>query len=153
DLLLQTYPKEATAAWAYTRALLAFRRHGDSPKSRQLLKAAKKSNKHVITYLLQEKCAPEELPPYYRFGDENEAIIYVERCRSGWRNTDGALAWLQEAHKPASKRAGRLNTPRGPLPLSKERLRRLPHANVWQADFRQLPTLVKVGQQLRRPWS
>src|SRR5205823_12776803 len=44
--LLQQYPDEGSAAWAYTKALLAFRRHGDTIEARQLLKKAKKVNKH-----------------------------------------------------------------------------------------------------------
>src|SRR6516162_1169629 len=35
--LLDDYPDEDSAAWAYTRALLAFRRHGDTPEARRLL--------------------------------------------------------------------------------------------------------------------
>src|SRR5205823_5537025 len=48
--LLEQYPDEGTAAWAYTRALLAFRQGGDTPESRKLLKAAKKTNKYVPAY-------------------------------------------------------------------------------------------------------
>src|SRR5258707_428258 len=44
--LLEQYPDEGTAAWAYTKALLAFRQHGDTPAARQFLKEAKKTNKH-----------------------------------------------------------------------------------------------------------
>jgi uncharacterized protein (TIGR03067 family) len=38
--LLRQYPDEASAAWAYTTALLAFRRHGDAPETRRLLQEA-----------------------------------------------------------------------------------------------------------------
>jgi hypothetical protein len=38
--LLQQYPEEVSAAWAYTKALLAFRQHGDTPEVRRLLKEA-----------------------------------------------------------------------------------------------------------------
>src|SRR5205807_8235221 len=41
--LLQQYPDEGTAAWTYTKALLAFRQYGDTPEARQLLKEAKKT--------------------------------------------------------------------------------------------------------------
>ena len=56
--LLQQYPDEGSAAWAYTKALLAFRQHGDTPEARQLLKQARKTNKHVPAYLLGEKFPP-----------------------------------------------------------------------------------------------
>ena len=35
----EQYPDEASAAWAYTKALLAFRQHGDTTEARRLLKA------------------------------------------------------------------------------------------------------------------
>src|SRR2546430_10453841 len=54
DRLLQHYD-EGSAAWAYTRALLAFRRHGDTPEARQMLREARKTNRHVPAYLLGEK--------------------------------------------------------------------------------------------------
>src|SRR5580704_11095217 len=41
--LLQQYADEASAAWAYTKALLAFRQQGDTPDARQLLKQARKT--------------------------------------------------------------------------------------------------------------
>src|SRR5262245_30528884 len=41
--LLQQYPEEGSTAWAYTKALLAFRQYGDTPEARQLLKEARKT--------------------------------------------------------------------------------------------------------------
>src|SRR5918994_275003 len=41
--LLERYDEDS-ANWAYTKALLAFRREGDTPESRKRLRAAKKSN-------------------------------------------------------------------------------------------------------------
>src|SRR5262249_8114731 len=38
--LLDSYPDEGSAVWAYCRALLAFRTEGDTPACRELLKAA-----------------------------------------------------------------------------------------------------------------
>src|SRR5205085_6381147 len=42
--LLEQYRDDGTAAWAYTKVLLAFRRHGDTPEARELLQQAIKSN-------------------------------------------------------------------------------------------------------------
>src|SRR5438045_5366155 len=50
--LLRHYPDEESAAWAYNKALSAFRRHGDTPDARKLLKEAKRANRHVPAYLL-----------------------------------------------------------------------------------------------------
>ena len=66
--LLEEYD-EGSAFWAYTKALVAFRRHGDTPETRKLLKVAKKANKHVPAYLLGRKPLPQERPGYYSPGD------------------------------------------------------------------------------------
>src|SRR5262249_61235623 len=71
-LLLGQYPDDASAAWDFTRALLAFRQMGDTPQARQLLKAARKGNKYVPGYLLGEKRLPPEPPGYYSPGYKNE---------------------------------------------------------------------------------
>jgi hypothetical protein len=87
--LLQQYPDEGSAAWAYTKALLAFRRHGDTPEAHQLLKEARKTNKHVPAYLLGEKFPPTEPPGYYSPGDESEALNYVGSFLAAWKSTPG----------------------------------------------------------------
>jgi hypothetical protein len=96
DRLLEQYPDEASAAWAYTKALLAFRQHGDTPEARQLLKEARKANSHVPAYLLGEKFPPTEPPGYYSPGDESEALNYVGGFLAAWKSTPGAVAWLRE---------------------------------------------------------
>src|ERR1700677_4850838 len=74
-LLLQY--DEPSATWVYTKALLAFRKHGDTPKVRQLLAQAKKTNKHVPLFLTGEKYPPAGQPGHYSPGDENEALNYI----------------------------------------------------------------------------
>jgi tetratricopeptide (TPR) repeat protein len=151
DRLLQQFPDEGSAAWAYTKALLAFRRHGDTPEARQLLKEAKKTNKHVPAYLLGEKSPPTQQPGYYSPGDESEALNYLGSAVAGWKSTPGALAWLRENVRKARKEGPQ---PLGPLGFIKQWLtRKLPHEDdVWQADFRQLPHWVRVGGRPLRPW-
>jgi len=39
---------------------------------------------------------PRRLPAYIGFGDENEAVAYVSESFEGWRQSEGALAWLAE---------------------------------------------------------
>jgi tetratricopeptide (TPR) repeat protein len=74
--LLQQYDEDS-AAWAYTKALLAFRHHGDTPESRQLLQEARQTNRHVPAYLLGEKSLPTEPPGSYSPGDDSEALNYL----------------------------------------------------------------------------
>ena len=80
----------------WTRVLLAFRRSGDNPWSRQALAAALKSNPHVPDYLLGHKPLPQELPDYTGMGDESEAMCWATENIKAWRSTNGALAWLAE---------------------------------------------------------
>jgi tetratricopeptide (TPR) repeat protein len=150
DRLLQQYD-EGSAAWAYTKALLAFRQHGDSPDTRQLVKQAKKTNKHVPAYLLGEKHPPSQQPAYYSPGDESEALHYIGSFMAGWKATPGAVNWLRENVTKAKKEGPQ---PKGPLDFIKKWLNKnLPHEyDVWQADFRQMPNWIRVGGKPMRLW-
>jgi tetratricopeptide (TPR) repeat protein len=149
--LLQHYPDEGTAAWAYTKALLAFRRHGDTPEARQLLQEAKKTNKHVPAYLLGEKFPPSQQPGSYSPGDESEALNYLGTFLAAWKSTPGAVAWLRENVKKAKKEGP---SPKGPLGFIKKWLtKNLPQEfDLWQADFRPLPHWTRAGGEPLRPW-
>ena len=150
--LLDQYP-EGSALFAYSRALLAFRRQGDSEEARALLKAAKKANKHVPAYLLGRKSVPFESPPYYGLGDDNEAIVYAESFLSGWRATPGAIDWLRANERARGRKQSKEPPAEGPSPDAKEDLRQLPQAfDVWQADCRQAPIWVGREGDLVRPW-
>ncbi|WP_406694923.1 hypothetical protein V5E97_28165 [Singulisphaera sp. Ch08] len=144
---------EATAAWAYTKALLAFRRDGDVPTSRKQLKAAQQVNKYVPDYLLGKKPMPREQPAFYGLGDANEAILYTGSAMGGWKSTPGALAWLRAAVPKSKGPKSRQSKPQGPLPLVQKQLLRLPQEfDVWQADFRQLRARTESGGELVHPW-
>jgi len=148
--LLQQYPEDGMATWAYTKALLAFRQHGDTAEARRLLTEAKKTNKHVPDYLLGRKFPPGGQPAYYSPGDENEALEYIGSFMAGWKATPGAVAWLRQSAKKPTE----VPPPKGPLGFIKKWLNeRLPQDDdVWQADFLQLPTWVKSGGEPVRPW-
>lgn len=92
--LLDKHANDAGAAWAYTRALLAFRTGGDTERSRELLADARAANPHVPAYLLGRKKLPKHMPHYISFGGETEAIEYVGDNASGWKKTAGAVEWL-----------------------------------------------------------
>jgi tetratricopeptide (TPR) repeat protein len=116
--LLQQYAEEDSAAWAYTKALLAFRREGDTLEARRLLKAARKTNRHVPDYLLGEKFPPSEPPGSYSPGDESEALNYLGSFLAAWKSTPGAVAWLRENAQARKPREG--PSPRGPLGFIKK---------------------------------
>jgi tetratricopeptide (TPR) repeat protein len=150
--LLDQYPEDGMATWNYTRALLAFRQKGDTPETRQLLKVAVHNNKHVPAYLLGDKFPPLQQPPYYGRGDENEALIYIAGSIAAWKATPGALAWLREVVAPP-KKAPKPRRGRGPGPLVKKRLAKVPQEeDVWQVGFQQLPRDINVAGERVRPW-
>jgi tetratricopeptide (TPR) repeat protein len=150
--LLRQYPDDGLATWAYTKALIAFRTHGDTPDARYLLKQAKKANRHVPDYLLGRKYPPTEQPGYYSPGDESEALNYVGSFMAGWKSTPGAVAWLRENAEAMKPKEG--PSPKGPLGFIKKWLNKnLPQEyDVWQADCRQMPNWIRIGGKPVRPW-
>jgi tetratricopeptide (TPR) repeat protein len=152
--LLDAYPDEGSAAWAYTKALLAFRRGGDTPEARRLLEEAKKANKHVPDYVLDRKFPPPERPGSHSPGDESEALHYIGSCLAGWVSTPGAVAWLRANDEQTRKRKAETPQPRGPLGFVKKWLReKLPQeGDVWQADVRQTANAIRLAGEKVRPW-
>lgn len=94
EKLLHQYEEDSAAVWIFSKVLLEFRKHGDSPTSSKLLQEALAENKHVPSYLLDSKKMPRNLPDYYGFGDENEAVLYAYGNKGAWKATPGALEWL-----------------------------------------------------------
>jgi len=137
--LLTDYEKDATADWTYSMALLAFRQEGDSPRARQMLSKARKSNKHVVAYLLGHKNVPRYLPEYITFGGEEEAMSYAYGFRKAWMNTPGAITWLRKTLKVPLPEPPRQRKPS--WPQLRLQLHRLPweESEVWQVDARQVP--------------
>ena len=97
------YRDDASADWAFARALLAFRRHGDAPASRTALRQAQESNPFVVPLLLGGAQMPPMMPQAFSPGSEQEAILCVEQLAGEWYRTPGALEWLQTAGKTIRK--------------------------------------------------
>ena len=159
--LLGRYEEDASTGWAYSAALLAFRRGGDTPSARALLKTARRANPFVPDLLTGRERLPSRMPETVGLGDHNEAVDYVAGFLRGWRATPGALAWLRTTAdgQPANRsRAGKAkpkskDRAKGPSAASKTRLKRLPlHDDVWQAEARRMPIWVNDDGELRRPW-
>ena len=103
--LLRAYEDDASAQWAYSQALVAFRRKGDTAEARKLLASAIKCNKFVPNYLLGTKKIPRQLPDYVGFGDESEAVCYAGDNLSAWRDSYGALGWLKDFTRTMGRKA------------------------------------------------
>jgi tetratricopeptide (TPR) repeat protein len=97
--LLDRYSGDGAASWAWSRALLQFRKNGDQPASRRALAEAIGTNRHIPAYLLGRKKMPRRLPDYIGIGDENEAVSYVYGGAAAWAAAVGALEWLRNEHE------------------------------------------------------
>ena len=138
DRLLDQYADDASATWVYSRALLAFRREGDTEASRRLLRKAAESNAHVPAYLVGNKPIPRDLPEYVGFGDEDEAVSYVVSSLSAWKNTPGAITWLRRVLKVALPEARPARKPSWPRLRQKLAQVEQVEGEVWQVDVRRL---------------
>lgn len=93
EKLFKLYDDDGMATWMYSRALLDFRSQGDCPVADKSLKAATEENQHVLSYLLGRRKMPREAPGHYSFGDENEAVLYVNENEAAWHTSEGAIRW------------------------------------------------------------
>jgi tetratricopeptide (TPR) repeat protein len=94
EVLFREYRDDGMTFWKYSRALLDFRKMGDSEISRRSLAAAVKKNKHIPAYLLGRKKMPRFPPEYYSPGEESEPIAYTKENLEAWKMTTGAFDWL-----------------------------------------------------------
>ncbi len=99
---------EPTAAWLYTKALVAYLKQGDTAEARERLQEAMDYNPHVVPYLLGKKRLPKRLPESIGFGDKDEAVVYAAEFGPGWHKTRGAIDWLA-AVSGTARRAKRLS--------------------------------------------
>ena len=96
DKILDEYEGDSSSVWFYTRALVTFRREGDTKNAQVLLKNALDYNPFVPDYLTRKKRIPYRLPEYIGFGDENEAVAYSAEHLKHWRRVLGAVQWLSD---------------------------------------------------------
>lgn len=95
--LLDRFPDDAAANWAYNRALLFYQlKQQPTDMADQGLADAMRANPHVPPLLLGEKPMPQDLPQVIGFGDVDEAVEYVAFALDAWRHTSGALPWLRK---------------------------------------------------------
>jgi len=94
EKLYKQYHDDHSAWWLYGRALLDYRRQGDTEKSRKSLAEAIEYNKHFPPYILGLKRFPSAPPGHYGIGDANEAAYYMNDSMLAWENTPGAIDWI-----------------------------------------------------------
>lgn len=149
ERLLRQYEDDASAEWAYSRALLAFRQEGDTEHARHLLTEAQSANDYVPAYLTGAKPMPGELPGYITLGGEDEAVGYAASSLAAWKNSPGAIAWLR---KTLNVSRGSQRPARSPSWAQvKKALAGLPQTagEVWEVDLKPLAT---TGSGQEKPW-
>lgn len=84
ERLVSQYDDDAAASFAFNKALLHYFTKGMTSKTKMQIKAANKQNPYVKDYLLGKKKVPNKRPDYIGFGDEMEAIAYVQGHMHLW---------------------------------------------------------------------
>ena len=103
--LLEIYPDEPGAAFAYGRVLHLLQRRGDVDETRLALRAARAVNHHVPDFLTGTRAAPEEFPETNEPGGEAEALLYCDLMGPAWEATEGAVTWLRTQSPVAAPKA------------------------------------------------
>jgi tetratricopeptide (TPR) repeat protein len=103
--LIEQFGDDSTAIWHYGRALVVFRREGDSRAARECLRTAQRSNRHVPQYITGDDEWPGPEPTAYASGSREEAVICDIDLGDAWRATPEAIRWLR-AQAP-SRRSGK----------------------------------------------
>ena len=144
---------EPSAFLMFSKLLREFRRSGDSPATRKQLAQARRINKFIVPMLLDLAPADDGLPEMYSPGDRNEALLYIADFAGGWKHTPGAITWLRTAvEQPQSKT---VKPAIGPTAAVKKQLASLPqsYGTIWQATVSRVPTWLREGDRMVRPWS
>ena len=95
EKLYSDYSDDFSAWWKYGRAILDFRKYGDTAASRKSLAAAVTYNKYLPLYLLGAKRFPLAPPGHYGIGDENEAVYYMNSSFAVWQQTSKLIDWVE----------------------------------------------------------
>jgi tetratricopeptide (TPR) repeat protein len=91
--VLDRYKEDAGALFEYSRVLaLCLERKWEDAE--EALRRAREGNPHVPAYLCRQRPLPENLPAYYRPGDESEAVQCVAVTGPAWQAHPAALVWL-----------------------------------------------------------
>ena len=83
---------------------MAFRKTGDTKRSREFVEEAWRCNQYVPELLARVKPAKYVDTGYYSPGGEDEAAYYIEEYGLAWRQTSGAIAWLKNVSASLPRR-------------------------------------------------
>ncbi|MHA6482170.1 SEC-C metal-binding domain-containing protein [Paenibacillus sp. strain BS8-2] len=94
EQLSEQFKDDGTAAANYSRVLVEYGLHGNTPKLTKLIKEAYAQNPFVPPYLLGKKKLPHLMPEYIGFGDDREAIVYAQINYNLWMTRPQLLQLL-----------------------------------------------------------
>jgi hypothetical protein len=101
--LIARYPGDRMVDTRYGAALAHFRR-GELDLARRDLELALESNAHVPSFLIKARVVqPRIHPETLSMGGRDEAWDYREHARDIWEITPGALEWLKQQTRAASR--------------------------------------------------
>ncbi len=149
---LERYPDAAWNSW-FTRALIAFRRDGDTREARRRLQIGHKSNPFILPWLLGDEPFPPERPAGYTPRSPEEAYFYVEETRCAWRSTPGAIAWLRATFAEPASPPDPATAAFRPRQAVCARLHGSPSSfETWQAGFQRIPMWMNADGERVVPW-
>jgi len=93
--LLDRYPDDIQAIWAYGRVLQLLRATGDTPRTHTALTDAVRIHPHVVKYLLKPDSLPLDRPPHFALGSKEEAAYAADALLEAFESTAGAVPWLR----------------------------------------------------------
>ncbi len=99
EKLLKDYENDFTAVWQYSQAYLYFNKRSKQIYADKALKDAMEFNPYVPLYLFGLRDLPDKMPDYIGFGDENEAISYVDEAMELWAENKKAVQWFANLYR------------------------------------------------------
>lgn len=102
-VLLDSWPDEPHALFAYARALALFRREGDTQPAREALAAAIRVNRHAAPWLVDPELVPDVPSERVVSGSKDEAAQVWFALERLYATTPGAADWLRDRTPPPAR--------------------------------------------------
>jgi tetratricopeptide (TPR) repeat protein len=97
--VVERYREDCTAfmKWAAVLVYFALRRFEEAERA---LRAARRANRHVERYFVDERAPMPDMPAFYGIGDKNEAAYCAFHQVIAWRLRPLAQYWLRSGGRP-----------------------------------------------------
>jgi tetratricopeptide (TPR) repeat protein len=95
--LMSRYPdkERVTGSFAWGRVLERWLA-GELAEAETALAQAREVNPYAEPYISGERELPSEVPAYYRFGEESEALVCAKELAVAWKSQPAFREWLRE---------------------------------------------------------